>query len=408
MDKIIKVVQIHYSVEASGSAAWRLHNAFNENGIQSILLVHKSDKTVDESVRFAGLKSKIVAFIQSKFQNFLNRKNLKEWGLFSYPIFGIDLSKRNEVINADVIYLHWILLGYLNFASIEKLAKLNKPIVIIMHDMWYITGGCHNSFTCENYTTTCHSCPILPGTKENDLSTKEFKKKLKLYSKYSNLYFVSPSLWLYNCAVNSLLTNNKPVFHIPNLVDKTLFKKIDKHVAKKILNIPIDEPTIAFGAVSLHSPYKGGWYLQKALQYLYKEEIQNANIIFFGGGDIRELQKSIPFKSTSMGYVHDEYTLMLIYNAADVFVVPSIADNLPTTVLESLRCGTPVAGFNVGGIPDMIQHKENGYLAKYKDYKDLALGIKWCIDCKKTAELSSIFDPEIILKKHINLLDQIL
>ncbi len=108
-----------------------------------------------------------------------------------------------------------------------------------------------------------------------------------------------------------------------------------------------------------------------------------------------------------MGFLQDEYSTALVYNAADVFIVPSLADNLPTTVQESLSCGTPVVGFEVGGIPDMISHKKNGYLAKYKDSGDIAEGIKFCINNRIKGYRLPDFEPSVIVQKHLELFEQI-
>ncbi len=102
--------------------------------------------------------------------------------------------------------------------------------------------------------------------------------------------------------------------------------------------------------------------------------------MIFGGGYNKEIADTVPFKTRFMGFLKDEYSTVLVYNAIDVFVTPSLADNFPTTVLECQACGTPVVGFEVGGIPEIIKHKENGYLAKYKDADDLANGIRFCLE----------------------------
>ncbi|MBK7121987.1 MAG: hypothetical protein IPH68_03760 [Chitinophagaceae bacterium] len=179
------------------------------------------------NIKFLGPKARFISKIDNRIQDYLTRKRIKEMGSFSYPVLGTDVSGLDEVKNADIIYIHWVLNGFFNYNSIKQLARLNKPVIIFLHDMWNITGGCHHSFTCEKYKTTgCNNCPVFPGDKINDLSAKGFKKKLKLYTKYKNLFFVSPSRWLYNCAKASLLTKDRPVFHIPNIIDTTLFKPV--------------------------------------------------------------------------------------------------------------------------------------------------------------------------------------
>ena len=177
-----------------------------------------------------------------------------------------------------------------------------------------------------------------------------------------------------------MLTKNKPVYYIPNILDNTLFKPTDKNVAKQILNIDANETVIAFGAISVNSPYKGWAYLQKALELLKQEDtVKNISVLIFGSAYNKEIADAIPFKTRFMGYLLDEYSTALVYNAADVFIAPSLAEAFGYVVMEALSCGTPVVGFNVGGIPDMISHKENGYLAKYKDAADVSEGIKFCL-----------------------------
>ncbi len=401
---MIKVVHLQIFPESTGRAALRLHKAFLETGIDSTLISLKRGIDEGEKIKQKGRIPTVISWIDSKLQSYLYRKNIPEFGFFFYPILGSDVSGMKEVRNADYIYVHWVLGGFLNLSNFEQLAKLGKPVIFFMHDMWTITGGCHHSFTCEKYKSGCYNCQVFPENKKNDLSAKGFKEKLKLYSKYNNLYFISPSKWLYDCAKQSELTKSKPIFHIPNLIDNKFFKSFDKNIAKQILNIDASQFVIAFGAVSVDNPYKGWPYLQKALKILQQgENIKNVTILIFGSGYKKEIEDAIPFETKFVGHLNDEYSTMLVYNAADVFVAPSLADNLPTTVLESLSCGTPVVGFNVGGIPDMVRHKENGYLARYKDANDISEGIKFCIENKIKGFNLPDFEPASILKKHFDL-----
>ncbi len=241
-----------------------------------------------------------------------------------------------------------------------------------------------------------------------DWAASEFDKKLKVFSEYNNVFYVSPSKWLYDCAKQSALTKNKPVFHIPNVLDSTLFKPFDKKVAKQILNLDPEGIVIAFGAVSVKDPYKGWAYLQRAFELLKDDtELQKVSVLIFGGDYNQEIVDSIPFKTTFMGYLRDEYSTSLVYNAADVFVAPSLADNLPYTIFEALSCGTPVVGFDIGGIPDLIMHKVNGYVARYKDSEDIAKGVKFCLNNKIKGHTSSDFNTTIIVNKHLELFDHI-
>lgn len=404
-----KIVHIQYSMESAGRAALRLQKAFQKVNVGSsiVSLQYAAQETAD--VKYLGLMARLISRIDDKIQGYLTRKVNKQLGSFSYPVLGSDLSKLEEIRNSDIIYIHWALKGLLNFRSIRQLAELNKPVIIFLHDMWNITGGCHHSFSCEKYKTEgCNNCPMFPEENKNDMAAREFKKKLKLYSKYNNLFFVSPSRWLYDCAKGSLLTKNKPVFHIPNILDNTLFKPTDKKTAKQILNIDTDETIIAFGAITVGSPYKGWSYLQKALESLKQDgSLKNVSVLIFGSSYNKEIAEAIPFKVKFMGYLKDEYSTALVYNAADVFIAPSLAEAFGYVVMEALSCGTPVVGFNVGGIPDLISHKENGYLAKYKDAADISEGIKFCIQKNLKGYLLPGVDPASTIKKHAELFDHI-
>lgn len=404
----MKVVHLQYHSESAGKQALRLHQAFLDNGIESTVLSLYGEQSHENRVSALGRKARIVSTVDSKLQNYLVRKSDKQLGLFSYPILGTDVSAHQYVVEADVIYIHWVLFGFLNISNLRKLAQLNKPIVFFMHDMWTITGGCHYSFDCERYSAGCGFCPLLSSNKKNDMSSALFRKKMKLFAAYSNLFFVTPSKWLYECAKQSLLTKDKPLFLIPNLVDNRIFKSFDSHIAKDLLDLDRNEIVIAFGAVSVGSPYKGWSYLQKALDILRTRAVaEDITVLIFGSGYNKEIADSIPFKTKFMGYMKDDYSMNLIYNAADVFVAPSLAETFGLVVLEALSCGTAVVAFDVGGIPDLIMHKENGYLAKYKDPEDLAEGIEFCIREDIKGRMLPEFEPALTVGKHVELFNHI-
>ena len=243
---------------------------------------------------------------------------------------------------------------------------------------------------------------------KKDLSYKESLKKNRLYSKYNNLHFTTPSYWLYDCAKKSKLTSEKPIFYIPNILDKLVFKNFNKEIARNIINVPQHETIIAFGAVSISSPYKGWGYLIKALKIFNENNHLEITALIFGSEYNREIEESIPFPIKFMGFLKDELPLSLVYNAADIFVAPSVAETLGYVIMESLRCGTPVVGFNTGGISDLIIHKKNGYLAEYRNSKDLALGIEYCIKNQIKGFLDKKFDEEIVIAKHCELIDNLI
>lgn len=404
---MIKVVHLQTHLPSSGNAAFRLHQALNQNGVYSRMLSLTSDVAPNANLNHLNLKATIVARLNSKFHNRHNENVIEKFGLFSYPVLGTDISNHQFVREADVIYIHWVLAGFLNFSGLEKLMKLGKPIIFFMHDMWTITGGCHHSFTCSKYTATCSNCQMFENAKTNGLPEKGLQKKVRLYYKYNNLNFVSPSQWLYELAKKSVLTKDKPLFHIPNLVDSTIFKPADRETVRQILNLPNAVTLIGFGAISPKSPYKGWSYLKEALQIVAEKGTDDVGIVIFGSDYDQEIEKALPFKCYFVGRLRDEYSAALVYNAVDLFVAPSLAETFGLVILESLRCGTPVVAFRTGGIPELIRHKKNGYLAKYKDSLDLAEGILFCLNMLSSVEALPEFDTEAIVKQHLALYKQI-
>jgi len=405
---MLKVVHLQFNLTSAGKQAIRLHRAFLEAGIDSSLLSLHSDIIGDDKIHGLGNRYKFIANLDKKLQTRLTKHGIKQFGLFSYPIIGSNVAKLEQVKQADIIYIHWVQQGFLSLHSIEQLARLKKPIIVFLHDMWAITGGCHYSFDCENYKTGCNNCQMFPSGKSQNLPVKEFGKKLKLYSEYDNFYFVAPSKWMYDSARQSALTKNKPLYYIPNIADSKVYKKIDKKTAKQLLNIDEDEIVIAFGAVSVDSPYKGWKYLQSALESLHKNKTFNkVSVLIFGSNYDKQIVDAIPFKTKFMGYLKDDYSMTLVYNAADVFIAPSLAEAFGLVILESLCCGTPVVAFDVGGIPDLIKHKINGYLAKYKDAEDLANGIMFCLENNIKGSMLPVFDQDVTIKKHLELFNYI-
>jgi glycosyltransferase involved in cell wall biosynthesis len=230
--------------------------------------------------------------------------------------------------------------------------------------------------------------------------------KQKFYSEFDNLYFVSPSKWLYECARRSKVLYNKPVFYIPNVIHGKTYQPITKEKAKDILNLSPGQKVLGFGSVAVDSPYKGWKYLSEALALLHADpQLRDLQVLIFGEGNPEILANEIPFPFRYLGYLSDELSTVIAYNAADVIVVPSVADNQPTTVQESLSCGTAVVGFETGGIPDMIMHKKNGYLARSLDSRDLYEGIKYCILNSVKGYVLPQFDSGEILAKHLDLFD---
>jgi glycosyltransferase involved in cell wall biosynthesis len=378
----MKILNISTSDIQGGAArsAYRLHQGFRAINIDSQMLV----KTKNCDDRFVFGKS-----ANSGMGNAISGLRLSLEGLplklyrnrsknyYSYPWVSDTLKKKIGQINPDIINLHWVSAGYLN---IESIAKFNKPIFWTLHDMWAFTGGCHYNQECDRYTSSCGVCPALGSKSDWDLSRLLWHRKIAAW-KNLNLTVVTPSKWLAECAKKSSIFKNCRVEVIPYGLDTQKYKPIDKKTARKLLNLPQDKQLLLFGALQASGDQRKGFHLlQPALHDLaisgWKDKLE---LVIFGTSTV-EKSTNFGLKSHSLGILNDDLTLALAYSAADVFIAPSVQDNLPNTVMESLACGTPCVAFNIGGMPDMIEHQVNGYLAKPFQVQDLVQGIIWTLE----------------------------
>ena len=397
----MKIVILNTSERTGGAAvaAGRLGKALRQAGIQV-------DKLIRENTwlnRFRFYWERLIIFLC----NHLNRKNL-----FAVSIAntGMDLSGHPLVKDADIIHLHWINQGFLSLKDIEELVKLNKPIVWTMHDMWPCTGICHHARDCEKFQTICESCFFLKS-KGKDLSTSVFDKKLSLY-KEANITFVGCSRWLSGKAKKSYLLRDKTVLSIPNPIDTEVYHPMDQDMTRELLGLPSGKRLLLFGALNVTDKRKGIDYLIEALRKIEKQDVE---LVVFGQAkdDIRGL---FPVPIHSMGYLSDESKIVALYNAVDMFITSSLEENLPNTIMESMACGTPCVGFEIGGIPEMIDHKINGYVASYKDASDLANGIRWVLEHEDQQALSDAcvkkvqenYTEEVVAKQYMALYKRLL
>lgn len=371
----MKICHINTSAAQGGAAkaSLRLHEEMLDSGIDSRYLSAIGNPN--------AIKSKVIqkwkARILSPLLHQLSRQSAAskaEFGLFSPGWASLNILKDRSLVESDVIILHWVCY-LLSVQDIRALLDSGKQICWVMHDMWPFTGGCHHSFGCNNYRNSCGYCQSLVNAGPHDKSNAVIRKKADLWTELSRLTLISPSKWLAATAKSSSLFCNAKIVTVPNLLPEKIFTPIPQQVARDLLGLPNDKKIILFGADDgSRNPYKGYSYLLEALQSLSKAD-NSLFVAVFGGS--RELDLSnVPFPTKNFGRLGDDYSLALLYNAADVFVLPSLADNFPTTVAESIACGTPVVGFDVGGVPDLICNSVVGYLAKYRDSDDLANGIK--------------------------------
>jgi glycosyltransferase involved in cell wall biosynthesis len=408
----MKIVHINTSDKSGGAAiaAFRLHNAMKEAGIDSIYFVQNRTIHDREDIKTVSKYERhIKRYIRLVCEKITIHAMHNMPGLFSSFKYGVDVSKYPEIISTDIIYLHWICGSFINYRTLKKILKIGKPVFWFMHDMFPITGGCHYSFNCSKYYSRCYDCPYY---KKNvflpDISFRQFSIKRRIYKQFDNLAFIAPSTWLAGCAQKSGLTRDKRIYYVPNLIDPERFKPLNKNTARELFCIKQNRKVITFGADNaLSNPYKGWNYFRDALHFLAKENVLPDTVIevlIFGINYNKKIADDIPFTVHFFGRLHDEYSMVMVYNCADVFVIPSLAENFSNTIIESLACNTPVVGFDVGGIPDTV-NDDTGYLAKYKDSHDLAKGIALVLREGKgnvRIDAEKFFSTEV-LKGHISI-----
>ena len=363
----------------AAKAAFRLHDGLKDININSRMLVEYKTSSDDTVIANTNKLEKLLNQIRPTLDNLpLKFYPKHDYGTFS-PQWFPDLieSKIKHLspdIIPDIINIHWAC-GYL---KIESIAKFKQPLVWTLHDMWAFTGGCHYSLECDGYTKSCGSCVQLDSQKEQDLSRWVWKRKVKAWQNL-DLTIVTPSHWLAKVARQSSLFKDYPIKVIPNGIDIQKYKPIDKKTAREWLNLPVDKQLILCGAAKSSYRRKGINLLEEALQNLSQTGYKNkVELVVFGSLQPSE-RDNTDFKCHYMGNLHDDISLALIYAAADVFVAASIQDNLPNTVMEALACGTPCVAFNIGGMPDMIEHQANGYLAQAFEVESLVRGIAWIL-----------------------------
>ena len=381
----MRVLLVNTSERTGGAAvaANRLMKALNNNGVKAKMLVREKNSTTltvvplpkSPLLQWRFLWERIVVFFHLHFQ----RQHLFEIDLANT---GTDITSLREFKEADIIHLHWINQGMLSLKDIRKILRSGKPVVWTMHDIWPATAICHLTLGCRNFTTHCRNCRLLPGKgSNNDLSAKVWARKQAMIDG-ENIYYVACSKWLESEAKSSKLLDGQKITSIPNPIDLHIYNKGNKAEARQRLGLPADKKLILFASQRVTNENKGMSYLIEACRQL--QDIPNLGVIILGGHaeELTSHLSTLNYKLSTfpLGYVNDEQRIVDVYNAADVFVLPSLSENLPNTIMEAMACGVPSVAFKVGGIPEEIDHLKNGYVAAYRDAADLAKGIAWVLE----------------------------
>ena len=375
----MKILHVNINDIKGGAsrAAYSLHAGMREAGIDSNMLVQNKASDDNNVQRPRSNIAKAVLMISKYLDSlplrFYAGRNTETWSTQWLPN---NMAGEIKRFRPDIVHLHWIGGGFIPVAA---LAKLQCPVIWTLHDMWAFTGGCHYDRDCGRYSLACGRCPQLNSKSENDLSRFIWKTKKDSW-KNTRINLVAPSNWLAKCAKTSSLFKDHQVKVIPYGLNLKRFRPIAKESARNSFGVSMGKKFILFGADYINDPRKGFEHLKRGLISLVKDGWKDrAEVGIFGRLSAGALP-DLGLRMNYFGELKDDAMLASLYSAADIFACPSLQDNFPNTIMEALACATPCVAFNIGGMPDLIEHKINGYLARPFEADDLAQGIRWILD----------------------------
>lgn len=339
-------------------------DALRKQGVRADMMV-RDKQTADSHVHKVG----------NSLPKFLERLSVlprcgmsrKRMWLADIANVGIDITHTRQFREADVIHLHWVNQGMLSLGCLQRIMQSGKRIVWTLHDEWPYLGVCHYRAECRQ--AECRQCSALAGSLPYNIYTR---KRAMFREAAGRLTFVGCSRWIAGQAQCAL--PEADVRHVNNCVPSSLFRPSDMATARRRLGLPQEKKVLLFCSQKVTDERKGIRFLCEALRLLRGENIH----LVIVGRDAERIPLPDGIPVTRAGTVGEE-RMACLYVAADVFVTPSLQDNLPNTIAEAMSCGTPCVGFRIGGIPEMIDHQLNGYVARYKDSADLAEGIRYVL-----------------------------
>ena len=358
----------------AGLASWRIHRGLQSLGVESQMLVQSRTSgeasVYERDTRLAKALAVFRPYLDMLPLLFYRYRQQTHWSVEWFPAW---ITRQIRSLNPDIIHLHWICRG---FVDVPSLASFQKPVVWTLHDSWAFTGGCHVPGDCQKYRDRCGHCPQLGSRHAWDLSRWTWNRKYKFWRDIP-LTIVTPSRWLGDCARSSLLFRGRRIEVIPNGIDLSLYRPVEKQQARALLGLPQDRKMILFSAMNAtYDINKGFRHLETALRQLAeagRNERMELMVVGQSAPPIPVNIGSIP--NRFLGVLRDELSMRLVYSAADVTVMASAQENLPNSIMESLACGTPVVAFNIGGVPNLVEHQVNGYLAQPFSTDDLSAGL---------------------------------
>lgn len=363
-------------------AAHRLHVSLRSAGIDSRMLVQHQVSDGPAVIGPRGMRERLHAKLAPHLDRLpLLLRNARSRAPFSTQWLDNPVAEPRRIPDHDLLHLHWVCGGFL---SVRMVSRYRTPVVWTMHDMWPLTGGCHYDDGCRRYRQRCGCCPVLSSSSESDLSRAVWRRKARSWRRL-DMTIVAPSRWLATCARESSLFRERRVEVIPNGIPLERYRPWPRSIAREMLGLPQDRRLIAFGAVAGAVDRRKGYHLlMPALRQLASQCTARVGLVVFGSSQAPGTDE-LRMPAWFLGVLHDDVSLALVYSAADLFVAPSLEDNLPNTVVEATACGVPSVAWAIGGMPDIIRHEESGYLARPFDLDDLVHGMRMLVDNPEVA-----------------------
>jgi glycosyltransferase involved in cell wall biosynthesis len=391
----MNVLHISTSDQLGGAAraAYRLHAGLQKIGIHSRMFVGEKLSSEDSVIKYQPPTApwyRLRREIRRRFlQRSLNGYEMKAPAGFKN--FSDDRSIHGNdpwrhLPPHGLLHLHWVA-GFVDCPAFFSSIPPSTPVVWTLHDMNPFTGGCHYDEDCGKFAASCGACPQLNSVDEGDLSQRILQRKQKAFAPVhpKRLHIVADSNWLASEARKSSAFAGLPISAIHYGLDLETFAPRNKFAAREVLGIPPDARVVLFGADHISVERKGFAHLLQALDQFPKDT--TPFLLSMGNGT-----PSIPdrFPHLHLGFISGDRFLSIVYSAADVFAIPSLQEAFGQTALESMACGTPVVGFNVGGIREVVLDGVTGLLAPVRDSCALQQAIgKLLTNASLRAELAS-------------------
>ena len=378
----------NHPFRASGAVTLDLFNEFKAKGHNVKLIVNQYDATYPEGIismetyylhwknrgikkikRMLGLEKKIPTAKKYEFHDIDQQKKIYNTGKI--------LKKAN--IKPDAIIILFAN-NFINSKNIYELHQITgKPVYWMMYDTAPLTGGCHYSWDCLGYQNNCGKCPALLSDNPNDITRKNILYK-KEYMDKTDISIVLASEWQYLQVVKSMVFKDRPIHKILIAINPDIFKPVPHEISRQKLGIAPGKKIIFFGAKNLADERKGFKYLLEALKILNaslenEPAIKKDVFLLLAGEDIGEVKNDLPFEYMNLGMLDNAHGIASAYQAADIFLCPSVEDAGPSMVNQSIMCGTPVVSFAQGVSLDIVINNKTGYCARLKDSNDLAKGL---------------------------------